>query len=169
MLLLTDIETVFNIFGVDHLSTADLLKQLIVMEESPWAEWLGKPITSYSLAKFLRPFGVRPRTIRIGNQTPKGYRREDLIDAWARYTPNQSATPPHPKNEFDSGVSDSSENASVADTPPAKTHLLGVDSEFNSDISGKNVVDVADKTLESGREADTAQSRVPIPDRVPKL
>ncbi len=39
------------------------------------------------LARLLKPFGIAPRTIRIGDKTPKGYRRNDFDDVFARYPP----------------------------------------------------------------------------------
>ena len=40
-----------------------------------------------ALAGGLRQYGVKSRTIRVGDTTPRGYRREDLFDAWERYLP----------------------------------------------------------------------------------
>lgn len=41
--------------------------------------------SAHSLARRLRPFGIRPRVFRIGKQTPRGYQRADFDDAFARY------------------------------------------------------------------------------------
>jgi len=58
------------------------------LEDRPWSEFrLGRPITPPQLAATLRPFGVRSATIRIGNETAKGYYREALTEAWERYLP----------------------------------------------------------------------------------
>jgi hypothetical protein len=45
------------------------------------------------LSHRLRPYGIAPRTLRIGNATPKGYRRADLHDAWQRYLPGALLQP----------------------------------------------------------------------------
>ncbi len=42
--------------------------------------WNGK-----LLANRLRPFDIRPVTIRHKNQVVRGYRRADFVDAWSRY------------------------------------------------------------------------------------
>jgi Protein of unknown function (DUF3631) len=43
------------------------------------------------------PRGIHSRSIRIDDgTTPKGYRREQFADAWARYLPIQNATAPKP-------------------------------------------------------------------------
>jgi hypothetical protein len=42
------------------------------------------------MARLLRPFGIRPRTIRLGTQqtnTARGYLREQFEAAWAAYCP----------------------------------------------------------------------------------
>jgi hypothetical protein len=44
-----------------------------------------KPITARQLASILKPFGAKPGTIRDGSQTWKGYKKEDLGDAFSRY------------------------------------------------------------------------------------
>jgi Protein of unknown function (DUF3631) len=48
----------------------------------------GKGLDARKLAAMLRPYGVRPRSLRIDDKTPKGYRADDLRDAWARYLPS---------------------------------------------------------------------------------
>jgi hypothetical protein len=106
--LLKDIRDLFLTRGVDRLPSADLLAGLLELEESPWADWrAGKPLTVNRLAALLRPYEIRPRTIRLPDgQTPKGYLREQFEDAFARYLPPpaEAATPPHPAAEEDIAV-----------------------------------------------------------------
>jgi Protein of unknown function (DUF3631) len=52
----------------------------------------GLVVTQGWLAAMLRPFGIRPHTIRIGSSTPKGYELKDFEDAFARYLPKNDAT-----------------------------------------------------------------------------
>src|SRR5262249_12317536 len=40
------------------------------------------------LAKLLKPYGVKPRKIRVGDETVRGYYRADFAEAWKRYLPN---------------------------------------------------------------------------------
>jgi hypothetical protein len=49
-------------------------------------------VTPGWLAAMLRPFGIRPHTIRIGQSTPKGYEFKDFEDAFARYLPENRNT-----------------------------------------------------------------------------
>jgi len=81
--LLSDIRDVFG--DDDKLATATLLERLHDLEEAPWGEWFGKPITARFLAKHLKEFQVRSKTLRIGGATAKGYERAAFIDPWDRY------------------------------------------------------------------------------------
>jgi 5S rRNA maturation endonuclease (ribonuclease M5) len=120
--LLTDILNVFQLRSVDRLPSAELVAALVEIETSPWSEWLhGKPLTATRLAKLLKGHEIAPRSIRIGDQTPKGYMREDFRDAFLRYlrivdTWPQSATTQqtNPGADFD-GFSSRNTEAAVAD------------------------------------------------------
>jgi len=81
--LLADLRKVFT--GHVYLSSESIITALIGMEESPWGELKGKPLDSRGLSARLRPYGISPKTVRIGTTTPKGYRKEDMHDAWVRY------------------------------------------------------------------------------------
>jgi Protein of unknown function (DUF3631) len=81
--LLEDLHTVFQ--GHDKLSTDTILTELASMPESPWAEIRGQAITSRWLASHLKPYGVKPKTIRTVDGTLRGYDAADLADPWARY------------------------------------------------------------------------------------
>lgn len=76
--------------GVDgdpqpYVATADLLALLTSIEEAPWADVRGRPLSPRGLADFLRPYGVKPRSVRRGSDTAKGYAHKDLVDPWSRY------------------------------------------------------------------------------------
>jgi hypothetical protein len=74
----------------EKLTTKVLLQFLIERDESPWADMRGKPLNERLLAKMLRPYGIKSRTIRDshdGGKTPKGYHKADFADAWNRYLP----------------------------------------------------------------------------------
>ncbi len=83
--LLEDLRTVFG--DADALSTEHVLDELHKLVESPWGDLRGKPLDARGLARRLRPYRARPTQVRIGDITLKGYRREDLHDAWERYVP----------------------------------------------------------------------------------
>jgi Protein of unknown function (DUF3631) len=105
--LLRDLRAVFD--GADVLATEELLRRLCALEESPWGDLRGKPLDARGLARRLRPYEVRPTTIRVGEGTPKGYRRVDLHDPWSRYlpdTPETSATSETPQASAVAPVAD---------------------------------------------------------------
>jgi hypothetical protein len=93
-MLLADIRAVFLECGIERLSSAELARALGAMKHRPWADWKGKTITQAALAGLLKPFGIEPKGVRIGEVTPRGYDRAWFSDAWARYLPDQEVQRP---------------------------------------------------------------------------
>jgi len=89
ILLLTHLKTVFG--DADRLATEIILKGLHKIEEAPWGDMKGKPLDSRGLARLLRQYGLKSRTVRIGPATLRGYERADFADAWSRYLPPSPA------------------------------------------------------------------------------
>jgi hypothetical protein len=87
--LLADLKTVFG--NAEAMSSKSILKALHELEEAPWADLRGKPLDERGLANRLRQYGVRSRTVRIGESTPRGYARTDLYEQWERYLPSSAA------------------------------------------------------------------------------
>jgi putative DNA primase/helicase len=86
--LLADLRELFDREPTDVLFTKEILAALGKNENRPWPEWKnGKPITDRQLATLLKPFKVRPKSVRWGAETDKGYRRKWFDDAFARYLP----------------------------------------------------------------------------------
>jgi hypothetical protein len=70
----------------DRIFTRDLIARLNAQGQRPWhALRNGKPIDEFWLAAQLRPYGVRSRTIRIGEFISRGYVRSDLDNVFQRY------------------------------------------------------------------------------------
>lgn len=90
--LLADVRSIFEATGDVALSTDGLLTKLRGIEEAPWADLRGRELDARGLASRLRKYEIKPKTIRVGDSTPKGYAREDFADAWSRYLPDKSAT-----------------------------------------------------------------------------
>jgi hypothetical protein len=86
--LLADIRAVWP-KDAEHWDSKTLVKTLVGLEESPWAEY---GLSQAKLAKLLQPFGVEPRGIRIGKDTPRGYVYDALKAAFSRYLRAESAT-----------------------------------------------------------------------------
>jgi hypothetical protein len=83
--LLSDLRIVFG--NAEQMTTATILSALREMPEAPWNDIKGRPLDDRRLAGRLRQYGIKPRVVRIGGATPRGYRREDFFDSWKRYLP----------------------------------------------------------------------------------
>ncbi|PWI43184.1 DUF3631 domain-containing protein [Streptomyces sp. ICBB 8177] len=126
--LLTDLrDKVFC--GADRMPTAAILEVLHRLDDAPWADLNddGKPLTARGLSKLLSQYvrpdntPIRPRGIRVGSGTPKGYYAEDLTDAWARYCP------PPPEKSATSATSATSQvngGGCVAESSAESRHML---------------------------------------------
>jgi hypothetical protein len=70
--LLTDIREAFG--AGQAIFTKDLLPKLNALDESPWGgRRKGEGLDARALARMLRPFKVRPRSVRVEDETSKGY------------------------------------------------------------------------------------------------
>lgn len=76
----------------DAIWTAELLRDLVQRDDGPWAGWWGEAVEhdrtqspAQRLGRLLAPFGAKPLKIRMGDAARNGYRRADLLDAWARH------------------------------------------------------------------------------------
>ena len=84
--LLGDLRDLFMLAGVDRLASEDAVRGLSILEERPWSEWrAGQPLTPAQLATLLRPFAIRPQTLKLGaRHTLKGYHIHQFDDAFSR-------------------------------------------------------------------------------------
>jgi hypothetical protein len=96
VILLTDIRSIFAARGVDRIASAALIEALLAFDDGLWADWRGpnddrppRKLNQSDLARLLRPFMIRPRTIRLGadNRTSRGYLRSQFEAAWTAYCP----------------------------------------------------------------------------------
>jgi hypothetical protein len=100
IVVLSDIRAIFDRCGLDRMSSAALVGELVGIDDAMWSEWRGRDghqqprnLTQGQLALLLRPFGIRPRTIwRPGEAKPttKGYLRAWFEPVWARYSDRAS-------------------------------------------------------------------------------
>jgi hypothetical protein len=86
--LLADLRTVFG--DEEQMTTEAILHALNRMPEAPWGDLKGRPLDQRGLARQLRKYGVKPKVLRVGNATPRGYTRESLHDPWEAYLPRLS-------------------------------------------------------------------------------
>jgi hypothetical protein len=110
---------------VDALFTKEILSNLHKRDDRPWSEWgrSTKPMTPRQLAALLKPFGVTTnQTVRRGDTTDKGYRREDFEDAFMRYLP--PASPIASITQSQVRVSDALDEFSSVTTHQNVTHEI---------------------------------------------
>ena len=96
VMLLHDIQFIFDDRDCERIHSVDLVRYLVDMEERPWCEWKrGNPMTANSLAKQLTTFGIRSKTIRAGvpSKTLKGYELKQFTDSFDRYIPSPPDVP----------------------------------------------------------------------------
>jgi hypothetical protein len=101
MKLLSDCRSVFSANEGSAIATAELIKELREMSESPWAEFGKNGLTAQGLGKLLREFAIHSKNIRISgtNSVLKGYDSGDFTDSFERYLPNL-ADPPATQGVF---------------------------------------------------------------------
>ena len=88
--MLSDIRTIFDAKGQARLSSAYIVAELCSMQEREWAQFVrGSHIHPHHVAKYMAPFGIKPKQLKIDNFKTRGYERQDFEDAWARYLPPQ--------------------------------------------------------------------------------
>ena len=118
--LLSDIQKVLEEIGngVSSISSEELAKRLADDKDSPWSEWRrGKPLSPRSLASLLKPFGIKPKQVKVDGVNRRRYRFEDFEDTFSRYVPGFQVLPPLPSSPH-AGVSQFDE---VLPTPPGST------------------------------------------------
>lgn len=113
-MILGDIKEIFKTRGVDKIFSQDIVNDLINLDDRPWVEWKrGNPITKVSVARLLKPYKIKTKSIRFGSETGKGYTLKSFKDAFSRYLP---ADPPF------QNVTTSQLNGSNALSPISKRH-----------------------------------------------
>jgi putative DNA primase/helicase len=146
--LLRDVRTLLanRLAGRQAVGSAELVDALVEDKAGRWAEFShGRPLTQRQLARLLRPFGIVPGTVRLGEgSTPKGYRFEAFADAFARYLP--PFDPPHRHIPASARV--------VADKASATAgHVLRFEDPPHASI-GAGCGGVADQNPPSGGEGE---------------
>ncbi len=153
--LLADLRTAFAAGG-ERLETKTVLERLCRLDESPWDDLRGKRLDARTLANLLRPYAIKPKVIRVGEATPRGYERADFLDAWRRYLPQP---PQHPQQQGESAGQDrcgpeaDRRNGSATPGPVADLlrHQNGIRDAPTSDVAP--VAPVADPRRAGGNGA----------------
>jgi hypothetical protein len=95
--LLMDIRMVFQLRGGDRITSANLVNELIQLDNAFWHDWCGpnddrppRNLSPGELSQMLRRFHIRPKTIwpiprRQTDRSSRGYYRSDFESAWRSY------------------------------------------------------------------------------------
>jgi len=123
--LLRDCRTAFDEQGEDTLATGKLLMRLRAPEDAPWRALQGEPLDATRLARMLKPYGIKPKKLREGEDTFRGYCRAWFEDAWARYLPADPEDPEQgeqPEHAAGRAVSDVPLKSNVPEQGPDVEH-----------------------------------------------
>ena len=82
--LLLDIFVAFKLSGADRLHSRVLVETLKEFGQRPWRQTKGE-INETWLAHRLRPYGIKTKTIWIGETSDKGYLMDDFKEVFHRY------------------------------------------------------------------------------------
>jgi hypothetical protein len=121
--LLSDIRALIANPLTDNIFTATLVESLNKKEESEWGGWnAGQGITGRELAAKLKPYGLGPTQVRVGEVTLKGYKGSPFIDVWDRYCPitsklGETGETPKLPHSCDAEETSLPEQASVSSVP----------------------------------------------------
>jgi len=86
IMMLRDIAEIFASRRADRIATSEIVSDLMVMEERPWSDWRhGRPISAQSVAKQMKPFGIKARVLKLHGSAARVYLRIDVEAAAARY------------------------------------------------------------------------------------
>lgn len=144
--LLADLRRIFG--DAQAVSTDTILNELHKIDEAPWADWYGRKFGARDLSKMLKPYGARPKVVRRGEDTHRGYRAADLHDAWSRYLPGGSVTGVTSVTPLASTVTDVTD---VTDTPPTRAEATQSGEDLDA-VTGVTTTDteVTDITRRNG-------------------
>jgi hypothetical protein len=139
----------------DTLTSKAICKALNADEELPFGDYRdGQGLNPRGLANLLRPYGIKPRNVRVPGATgvAKGYQAEQFTDAWKRYT---SAPEERGDGEDDTPTQGSEGNATSATsaTSPLQSQIDVADWP---DVAAQNATSATQTPDKHGDVADVA-------------
>lgn len=86
LILLSDIQKIFEQQNIRKLTTSQLINQLVRLDDSQWSCYTrGRPIDNRQLTRLLRSFGMKTERMKFGDRTSTGYRIEQFYPVWDVY------------------------------------------------------------------------------------
>jgi hypothetical protein len=110
--LLADVRTVFG--DKDRISSRELLEGLHGLEEGPWSDWFGKPLSAAKLNRLLHDFSIHSRDVRFQEKSLKGFHRRQFEDAWARYVQSEPRQRDNPHSKAENRESQAATDTSLS-------------------------------------------------------
>lgn len=86
--LLADVRRILELLqNPERVRSVDLVRELHAVEDGPWKRYgrSREPLEADDLARLVRPYGIRPRQLKLGAEKVRGYRTADFADAFERY------------------------------------------------------------------------------------
>lgn len=156
--LLADIRDIFDAKGAEAMASAELAAALVALEGHDWAEYgrSGKPLTVNGLARLLARDGISPGSVWLAGRSPKGYKRAQFEDAFARYLPksqNPTARTPgaaenleipgvlQPQGTKTPGGCENAEKPQFSAAPGALAVDMGEDPPSDQEIDIEDTID----------------------------
>jgi hypothetical protein len=143
LLLLADVRDLFAAEGQPAaLFTATLLTKLLGHEDRPWPEFKrgDRAMTGRDIARLLGKFNVKPKTVRIGGETAKGYKFDDLAPVFVRYLPDEREKAGAPSSQ----PSQTSQTAEPAASDPVATGVTDQRKSPSRTLSGGPTIETFD-------------------------
>jgi hypothetical protein len=134
--LLTDMRAIWPVDAAT-MTTSGIIESLAKLDEAPWADLYGEGLKPRKLAQLLGDYDIKSRDVRTAFGVRKGYRREDMWDAWSRYVSPEKGDKGNIRDIAGQGVADG-----VADAEGVADCVAGV--AAGSPIRDASTCDIAD-------------------------
>ena len=142
--LLGDLKSIWP-DGAVSMTTSDILSGLAGLELAPWADLFGEGLKPRKLAQLLGDYDIESQNVRTSfGEIRKGYRREDLWDAWERYVSPEKGYIRYMGNEgegnapFVADVADVADSGDVSDGPASDPLDLDIEGTAgNANLTAK--------------------------------
>ncbi|MEE4382037.1 MAG: DUF3631 domain-containing protein [Pseudomonadales bacterium] len=121
--LLSDLRAIWG--DAIALPTKEIIERLVdgdgLDDDAPWGSIKGAPVTDRMIASILKPYGIKSTKVKVHGVALKGYRRDDLWDAWTRYLSPvpEKGEPGEPEEPLTSQAPSSGNSASEIEVPPS--------------------------------------------------
>jgi len=137
--LLDEMRSIFN--GHKAVSTQEVIRGLVDIEDAPYAIWWGKQVAEADaspdkssglwkslgakLARELHDFNLRPKMAFDGERTFRGYERAELEPVWERYLPHYPAKDAEDANDAEQAQAQAHADSSSSTSSASSARTQG--------------------------------------------